>query len=115
MEIAQNVAVVLIALNPTGSNHFETFFYARNNEERDRLGRYAGRLAPHFPGQDVFGETPNTACGTHALPIPIRRFLPNESKLPGQTPVKVSQSGSNRLLFGAATQKQGWPLSPKAL
>ena len=42
--------------------------------ERDRPGRGAGRLAPHFPGQDVLGETPNTARGTHALPIPIRRF-----------------------------------------
>jgi hypothetical protein len=37
-----------IRLNPTGSNHFETFFYAKINEERDRPGRDAGRLAPHF-------------------------------------------------------------------
>ncbi len=41
--------------------------------ERDRPGRRAGRLAPHLPGQDVLGETPNTARGTHALPIPTHR------------------------------------------
>ncbi len=42
--------------------------------ERDRPGRCAGRLAPHFPGQDVLGGTPNTARGTHALPIPSHCF-----------------------------------------
>src|ERR1039458_9466834 len=40
-----------IRLNPTESHQFETFFYAKINEERDRRGRCAGRLAPHFRGK----------------------------------------------------------------
>jgi hypothetical protein len=58
--------------------------------ERDRPGRFAGRLAA-LPVKDVFGGTPNTARETHALPI----HLPSKNaRLMGAK--KVRKSGNSR-------------------
>ncbi len=77
--------------------------------ERDRPGRGAGRLAPHLPGQDVLGEAPNTARGTHALPIQIHRFCQtNASCRDGRADLSVvaeagQRHGNQRLSWSDST------------
>jgi len=40
-----------------------------------------------LPDKDVSGGTPNTACGTHALP-----WIPTQFDLYGRTPMKYMQN-----------------------